>query len=92
MSEPLPKHEVAQLAATCHIVTEDDELRAQIKTWCNIEAYATRLNVSGRSKEDKRALEQLEKTTNMIDGRVNLHYLEHGTMQPFKKFYFSAHS
>ena len=57
LSGPLPKHEVANVAsATSHLASEDGELRAQRKSWFSMESYATRVNVSGRSKEDKRAL------------------------------------
>ena len=57
----LPKLEVANVAsATSHLASEDRELRAQLKSWFSMESYATRVNVSGRSKEDKRALAQLE--------------------------------
>ena len=92
LSGPLPKHEVAQLAATCHVAAEDDGLGAQIKTWFSMESYATRVNVSGRSKDDKRALEQLEKTTKLVDGRYEVWLPwaeENATIQ---KNSFSAHS
>ena len=78
LSGPLPKHEVAQVAATCHVAAEDDGLGAQVKTWFSMESFTTRENVSGRSKDDKRALEQLEKLTKLVDGRyeVGLHWAE----------------
>ena len=72
LSGLLPKHEVAQVAAICHVATEDIGLGAQIKTWFNMESNATQVNVSGRSREDKRALEQLEKTTKLVDGRYEV--------------------
>ena len=53
MSGALPKHEVAQVAATSHVAAQYDRLRAQIKSWFNMESYATRANVSGRSKTAK---------------------------------------
>ena len=37
-----------------------------------MESYATRVNVSGPSNDDKRALEQLEKTTIFVDGRYEV--------------------
>ena len=78
LSRPLPKHEVEQVAATCHVAAEHDGLGAQIKTWLSMESYATRVNVSGRSKDDKSALEQLAKTTKLVDGwyEVGLHWTE----------------
>ena len=74
VSGPLPKHEVAQLAATSHAAAEDDGLGAQIKTWFSMESYATRVNVSRRSREVKRALQQVEKTKR-VNGRMKLGYL-----------------
>ena len=69
LNGPLPKYKVAQLAATRQVAAEDDGLGGQIKTWFSMESYATRVIVSGRSREDKRAVEQLEKTTKIVDGR-----------------------
>ena len=37
-----------------------------------MESNATRINVSGRSKEDKRDPEQPEKTTKPVDGRYEV--------------------
>ena len=68
LSGPLPKHELAQLAATSHVAAEDDGLGAQMETWFSMETCASRVNVNGRSREDKRALAHLEKTTNQLDG------------------------
>ena len=52
---------------SCVTVSEDDALAEQIKTWWDIESYAYRCDVSGRSKEDEKALQMLEQTTK-IDG------------------------
>ena len=72
MSGPLPKHKVAQLSAMSHVAAEYDGLGAQTKTWFSIESYDTKVNVSGRSKEDKRALEQLQKRTKLVDGHYEV--------------------
>ena len=48
LSGPLPKIEVAQVAATSHVAAEDDCLGAQIKTWFSMDSYATRVNISER--------------------------------------------
>ena len=92
LSGPLPKHELAQLAATSHVAATYDGLGAQIKTWFSMESNATQVNVSGRSREKKRALEQLEKTTRLIEGRceVGLTWVEYNAT--FQNNYFSAHS
>ena len=92
LSAPLPKHEEAQLAATSHVAAEDDGLGAQTKNWLSMETYATRVNVSGSSREDKRALEQLEKTTKLADGQyeVGLPWVE--DKATIQNNHFSAHS
>ena len=52
-----------QITASCSLAYEDDALAEQIKTWSDIESYASRCDVSGRSKEDEKTLEMLERTT-----------------------------
>ena len=52
------------MTASCVTASEDDALAEQIKTWWDIEPYASRCDVSGRSKEDEKALQMLEQTTN----------------------------
>ena len=92
LSGPSEKDEVKQVAATCHVAAEDYELGPQIKTWFSMESYATRVNVSGRSKDNKKALEQLEKTTKLVDGQyeVEIPWAEENAM--IQNNYFSAHS
>ena len=51
------------MAATCAMASEDDALAEQIETWWDIESYASRCDVSGRSKEDEKALKISGKTT-----------------------------
>ena len=71
LSGPLPKHEIAQIAtvlATC----DDDQLSDQVKLWWSMESYSSTFSVSGRSHEDKKALEILEKTTRLIEGRYEV--------------------
>ena len=58
---------MAQVAATSRVAAENDGLGAQIKTWFSMESYATRVKVGGHSREDKKALEQLEKRRKMVD-------------------------
>ena len=67
-------------------------LGAQIKTWFSSESYATRVNVSGRSREDKRALEQLQKTTKLVVGRYEVGLLWVEDNATIQNNYFSAHS
>ena len=60
---PLPQQEAVQMTASCVTASEDDALAEQIKTWWDIESNASRCDVSGRSKEDEKALQMLEQIT-----------------------------
>ena len=62
-SGPLPQQEAVQMTVSCVTASEDDALAEQIKTWWGIESYASRGDVSGRSKEDEKALQMLEQNT-----------------------------
>ena len=92
LSGPLLKHEVAQVAATSHVASEDNELGTQLESWFNMESYATRVNLSGRSKEDKRALELLEKSTKLVDGHYEVGLPLAEDIATIENNYFSAHS
>ena len=72
MSGPRRKHEVAQTSATSSGTTEDDKIGAHLKTWFSMESKAMPLNVSGRSRENVRAPEQLAKTTRLVQGRYKV--------------------
>ena len=72
LSGPLSKYEVAQVAATCRVAADDDGQGAQIRTWFSMESYAIPVNVSGRSREVKRDLEQLKKTKKLVNGRYEV--------------------
>ena len=58
------------MTASCVTASEGDALAEQIKTWWGIESYASRCDVSGRSKDDEKALQMLEQTTK-FDGERN---------------------
>ena len=60
---PLPQQRAVQMTASCVTAAEDDVLAEQIKTWWDIESYAFRCDVSGRSKDDEKTLQTLEQTT-----------------------------
>ena len=62
LSGPLPQHEAAKLA-TESLVADVDPLADQVKSWWSLESYASNCSVSGRSKEDDKALEMLKATT-----------------------------
>ena len=52
----LPQQEALQMTASCVRASEDDALVEQLKTWWDIESYASRCDLPGRSKEDEKAL------------------------------------
>ena len=60
------------MTASCVTASEDDALAEQLKTWWDIESYASRCDVSGRSKEDEKALQMLEQTTKFDDERYEV--------------------
>ena len=96
LSGPLPKHEVAQVASTSHIAAEDVGLGAQLRTWVSMESFGTLVDVSGRSREDKMALEQLVKTTKMGNGHYGVGILwaeDNATIQNkyFRRILNSVH-
>ena len=64
---PLPQQKAVQMTASCVTASEDDLLAEQIKTWWNIESYASRCDVSGRSIDDEKAWQMLEQTAK-LDG------------------------
>ena len=57
---PLPQQKAVQMTASFVTASEDDDVSKQNKTWWDIESYASRCDVSGRSKEDEKALQMLE--------------------------------
>ena len=57
-----------------------------------MESYATRANVSGHSIEDERALEQLKKTTKLVDGQYEVGIPGVEDNATIQKNFFSAHS
>ena len=63
LSGPLPQQENAKLATDSLVAAEVDPLADQVKTWWSMESCASNCSVSGRSKEDDKALEMLKATT-----------------------------
>ena len=59
----LPKKETKCMAPSCNFSVSSDPLADQMKKWWDMETYASVCDVSGRSKEEKRAQAILEKTT-----------------------------
>ena len=71
LSGPLPKHKIAQIATT-FLASDQNQLAEQLKTWWSSESYPSRCNVSGRSREVKKAIELLEKTTKLWEGKYEV--------------------
>ena len=63
VSGALPKTERNCMAASCNLSVFSDPLADQMKKWWDMETYASVCDVSGRSKEEKRAQTILENTT-----------------------------
>ena len=63
LSGPSPQQETAKIATESLVVAEVDTLTEQLKTWWRMESYACKCSVSGRFKEDEKALEMLKATT-----------------------------
>ena len=90
---PLPKSEASYLAAnTFACSSASDTIAEQIRHWWSLEAYATNCTVSGRSKEDKRALEILENTTKHTGERYEVGLLWATDQQDIPNNYVSAAS
>ena len=68
LSGPWPQQETAKLSTESLVAAEVDPLADQMKTWWSMELYASNCSVSGRSKEDDKALEIL-KTTTKLNGQ-----------------------
>ena len=63
ISGALPKKEVSNLSVSCNLSVASNPLANQMKKWWDMETYASVCDVSGRSKEEERALSILERTT-----------------------------
>ena len=68
LSGPLPKKENAKVANETLVAVEMDRLTHQVTTWWSIESYTFNRSVSGRSKDDDKAIEML-KATRKFDGK-----------------------
>ena len=64
ISGALPKKEASNLSVSCNLSVASDPLANQMKTWWDMETYASVCDVSGRSKEEKRALSILKDQQN----------------------------
>ena len=90
LSGPLPQQETAKLATERLVAAEVDPLADQVKTWWSMETYASNCSVSGRSKEDERALEMLKATTKFDGERYEVGLLWRNAKPHLPNNYSSA--
>ena len=62
LSGPLPAKQVATMTTSAVSVTED-KLASQLSRWWDIESYASNCDVTGQSKDERRAIDTLKETT-----------------------------
>ena len=72
LSGSLPQQETAKLATESLVAAEVDPIADQVKTWWSMELYASNCSVSGRIKEDDKALEMLKATTKFYGERYEV--------------------
>ena len=91
VSGALPKAERNCLEATCNLSVSSDPLADQMKKWWDMETYASVCDVSGRSKEEKRAQAILEKTTQQNGERYEVGLLWADDNPNLPNNYYSAY-
>ena len=62
LSGPLPAKQAATLATRATSIA-DDKLANQLSKWWDIDSYASKCDVTGHSKNERRAIKTLEQTT-----------------------------
>ena len=71
VSGPLPAKQAATLATAATSVSED-KLANQLIKWWDSESYASNCDVTGHSKDEKRAINTLEQTTRFTGERYEV--------------------
>ena len=90
LSGPLLQQETAKIATESLVAAEVDPLADQVKSWWSMESYASNCSVSGRSKEDERALEMLKATTKFDGERYEVGLLWRNAKPHLPNNYSSA--
>ena len=90
LSGHLPQQDTAKLATESLVAAEVDPLADQVKTWSSMEPYATDCSVSGRSKENDKALEMLQTTTKFDGERYEVGLLRKNAKPHLPNKYSSA--
>ena len=91
VSGALPKNETSHLSVSCNLSIASDPLSEQMKKWWDMETYSSVCNVTGKSKEEKRALFILEKTTKHNGERYEVGFLWAEDELRLTNNYFSAY-
>ena len=87
----LPKKETSRLSVSCNLSIASDPLSEQTKTWWDMEIYCYVCKVTGKSKEEKRTLSVLEKTTKHNGERYEVGHLWVEDEPSLPHNYFSAY-
>ena len=68
LSGRLPEHDNAQTATTFS-ASDHDQLANQMKSWSSSGSHASRCNVSGQSRDNKKTNAVMKETTKLSAGR-----------------------
>ena len=90
-SGALPKNETSHLTVSCNMSMTSDPLADQLRKWWDMETYSSVCNVTGKSKEEKRALSILEKSTKHNGERYEVGLLWADDEPNLPNNYYSAH-
>ena len=90
-SGALEKNETSHLTVSCHMSMTADPLADQLRKWWDMETYSSVCNVTGKSKEEERALSILEKSTKHNGERYEVGLLWADDEPILPNNYYSAH-
>ena len=91
VSGVFPKKETNHLSVSCNVSIGSDPLSEQMRKWWDMETYSSVCNITGKSKEEKRALSILEKTTKHNGERYKVRILWAEYEPSLSNNYFSAY-
>ena len=91
VSGALPKKETSHLSVFCNLSLASGPLSEQMKKWWDMETYSSVCNFTGKSKEEKRALSILEKSTKQNGERYEVRLLWAEDEPSLPNNYFSAY-
>ena len=91
VSGAFPKNETSYLSVSCNLSIASDPLSEQKKKVWDMKTYSSVCNVTGKSKEEKRALSILEETTKDNGERYEVGFLWAEDELTLPNNYFSAY-